>query len=236
MKLIPAIDVREGACVQLVGGDYAVEKVRLADVQAVATRWKDAGFSLLHLVDLDAATGRGSNRALLEQVIAKAGVATQVGGGVRDEATIDAWLAAGAHRVVIGTKAIENVDWLTRMAAKFPQRLVLAADVRGTEVLTHGWSKGTGRSLPEFLKALTDLPLAAVLVTAVHVEGQQQGTDLQVMAAARAATTVPIIASGGVTSLDDLRALATLDIAGAVVGMALYTGRLDAAAVPQEFK
>lgn len=236
MKLIPAIDVREGACVQLVGGDYAVEKVRLTDVQGVATRWKDAGFRLLHLVDLDAATGRGSNRALLEQVIAKAGVPTQVGGGVRDEATIEAWLTAGAYRVVIGTKGIENVDWLTRMAAKFPQRLVLAADVRGTEVLTHGWSKGTGRSLPEFLKALTEVPLAAVLVTAVHVEGQQQGTDVQVMAVARAATTVPIIASGGVTSLDDLRALAALDLAGAVVGMALYTGRLNAAAVPQEFK
>jgi len=236
MKLIPAIDVREGACVQLVGGDYANERVRLTDVGAVAAKWRAAGFSSLHLVDLDAATGRGDNRALLTQVIAGAGIPAQVGGGVRDEASIAAWLSAGAARVVIGTRAIENFEWLSQMAAKYPAKLVIAADVRGTEVVTHGWSKGSGVGLQALLEKLSALPLAGVLVTAVHVEGQLGGTDLTVMALARKATKLPVIASGGVTSVEDLKSLDALGIDGAVVGMALYTGRLDAAAIPQEYK
>ena len=235
MKLIPAIDVREGACVQLVGGDYADERVRLPDVAAVAARWKAAGFTLLHLVDLDAATGRGNNRALFERVIASAGVPVQIGGGVRDEAGIQAWLSAGASRVVVGTKAIEQPDWLEAMAAKFPKQLVVAADVRGTEVVTHGWSRGSGLALGALLAKLSTLPLAGVLVTAVHVEGQLGGTDLEVMTLARASTALPVIASGGVTSVDDLRRLDALGIDGAVVGMALYTGRLDVAAIPREY-
>ncbi len=236
MKVIPAIDLRDGACVQLVGGDYANERVRLTDVPSVAQQWRAAGFTQLHVVDLDAATGQGDNRATIEVLARTPGMSVQVGGGVRDEARVAELLALGVSRVVVGTRAIEEPAWLQAMARQFPAKLVVAADVRGDEVVTRGWKHGTGRSLRELLTTLSTFELGGVLVTAVHVEGQQGGTDLTVMAQARAATRHALIASGGVTTVDDVRALAALGVDAAVVGMALYTGRLDAAALPQEFK
>jgi phosphoribosylformimino-5-aminoimidazole carboxamide ribotide isomerase len=138
--------------------------------------------------------------------------------------------------VVVGTRAIEEPAWLQAMAQRYPSKLVVAADVRGDEVVTRGWKHGTGTSLGALLATLGALELGGVLVTAVHVEGQQGGTDLEVMTRARSATRHPLIASGGVTTVDDVRALARLGVDAAVIGMALYTGRLDAAALPPEFK
>lgn len=235
MKVIPAIDLRDGACVQLVGGDYANERVRLTDVSAVAERWARAGFTTLHVVDLDAATGRGSNRALVEQLL-ESDVEVQVGGGVRDEAQIDAWLLRGAARVVVGTRAIEDAAWLERVAARFPERIVVAADVRGEHVVTRGWAAGSGVSYAELLARLAPLPLAGVLMTAVHVEGRLEGPDVALIRAARPLTKRALIASGGVAGVDDVTALAAAGADAVVVGMALYTGRLDAGALPTELK
>lgn len=233
MKAIPAIDLREGACVQLVGGSYDDERVRLPDPLQVAQQWRTAGFSTLHVVDLDAATGRGSNASVIEQLIRGGDV--QVGGGVRDEATIERWLGLGAARVVVGTRGVEDPAWLERVATRFPERVVLAADVRGRSVVTRGWATQTSLDVGGLLARVASLPLAGVLVTAVHVEGQLQGTDVALFTDVVAKTRLPVIASGGVTTAEDLRSLQSTGCRAAVIGMALYTGRLDAPATAQEF-
>ncbi len=234
LKVLPAIDLREGACVQLVGGAYDAERVRLPDPVAVAKRWRSLGFTELHLVDLDAATGRGSNAQVLQTLLQEGGIC-QVGGGVRDDASVQGWLTRGAARVVVGTRAVEDPAWLAEVARRAPNRLVVAADVKGREVVTRGWAEGSGKDVGALLKALDALPLAGVLVTAVHKEGQLQGTDLALMGELAAATRHPLYASGGVTTLEDLRALDARGVAGAIIGMALYTGALDAASVAKEF-
>ena len=233
MKAIPAIDLREGACVQLVGGSYDDERVRLPDPLQVAQQWRAAGFSTLHVVDLDAATGRGSNAFVIEQLIRGGDV--QVGGGIRDDATIERWLGLGAARVVVGTRGVEDPAWLERVVARFPERVVLAADVRGRSVVTRGWATQTSLDVGALLARVASLPLAGVLVTAVHVEGQLQGTDVALFTEVVAKTRLPVIASGGVTTADDLRSLQSTGCRAAVIGMALYTGRLDAPATAQEF-
>lgn len=235
MLAIPAIDLRDGHCVQLVGGDYAKEAVRLDDPVRIAQRWVAAGFSRLHLVDLDAATGRGSNRELLREIITRAGVPAQVGGGVRDGEAIRTLLEDGADRVVVGTRGVEDPEWLARQAEAAPGRIVLAADVKERTVVTRGWAKETKREIVEFIRELEDLPLAGLLVTAVHKEGKMQGTDLALMADVVDAAPWPVIASGGVGSLQDLRSLEDRGVAAVVLGMALYTEALDARIVAEEF-
>jgi phosphoribosylformimino-5-aminoimidazole carboxamide ribotide isomerase len=235
VRALPAIDLREGACVQLVGGSYDAEKVRLTDVPGVCRRWRDAGLGHQHVVDLDAALGRGHNRAVIEALAKEPGVTLQVGGGVRDDAAVEALLGLGVSKVVVGTRAVEDQAWLERMAARHPGRLVVAADVRGETVVSRGWTQETALSIVALLARLAPLPLAGVLVTAVHVEGQLQGVDLALMRKAAGAARVPLIASGGVTTLEDLRALAGAGAAAAVIGMALYTGRLDPLALAKEF-
>lgn len=235
MLAIPAIDLRDGHCVQLVGGDYAKEALRLDDPVRVAQRWVAAGFSRLHLVDLDAATGRGNNRELLREIITRAGVPAQVGGGVRDGEAIATLLEDGADRVVVGTRGVEDPEWLARQAERAPGRIVLAADVKERTVVTRGWAKETKREIVEFIRELEDLPLAGLLVTAVHKEGKMQGTDLALMADVVDAAPWPVIASGGVGSLQDLRSLEDRGVAAVVLGMALYTEALDARIVAEEF-
>jgi phosphoribosylformimino-5-aminoimidazole carboxamide ribotide isomerase len=235
MIVMPAIDLREGACVQLVGGRYDDERVRLQDPVEVARGWRDDGLSRLHVVDLDAATGRGSNAAVIRALLAEPGLMLQVGGGVRDTGAIEALVAAGAARVVVGTRAIEDPAWLAAAAAAFPRRLVVAADVRGRRITTHGWARDGGPEVSEYVASLASLPLAGVLVTAVHREGALGGADLELMRGLAATTHLELQASGGITSLDDLRELAAAGVAAAVLGMALYTGAVTAAHIVEAF-
>jgi len=236
MIAVPAVDLREGACVQLVGGAYADERVRLADPLAAARHWVACGFTRLHVVDLDAATGRGDNAAVIRDLVAGAGVPASVGGGVRDDAAIDAWLACGAASVVVGTRAVEDPAWLAAVAARHPGRVTVAADVRERRVVTRGWAGDGARGVDEFVASLGGLPLAGVLVTEVHSEGRLAGPDLELVAAVVAATRLPVIASGGIASIQDLARLQQAGAAQAVIGMALYTGALDARAVAKEFR
>lgn len=234
MIVIPALDLREGACVQLVGGRYEDERVRIEDPLAVARDWRARGFRRLHVIDLDAATGRGSNAAVIAQVLAEPGLEVQVGGGVRDDRAVTDLIAAGAARVIVGTRALEDPGWLARMAAEFPGRLVVAADVRGRRVLAGGWQRDTGLDVLDSLRTLEPLPLAGVLVTAVHREGQLAGTDLELIAEIAAGTGLPLYIAGGITTPDELTALDRLGIHAAVIGMALYRGALDPSLL-QEF-
>jgi phosphoribosylformimino-5-aminoimidazole carboxamide ribotide isomerase len=235
MLAIPAIDLRDGHCVQLVGGDYAKEAVRLDEPLLVAQRWVAAGFSRLHLVDLDAATGRGNNRDLIREIITRCGVPAQVGGGIRDGDALNTLLDDGAEHVVVGTRGVEDPEWLAEQAERFPGRIVLAADVNLRKVVTRGWAKETSRDVLDLIRELEHLPLAGLLVTAVHKEGKMQGTDLALMADVVDAAPWPVIASGGVSSMLDLQALEDRGVAAAVLGMALYTDALDARVVAEEY-
>jgi phosphoribosylformimino-5-aminoimidazole carboxamide ribotide isomerase len=236
MIVLPAVDLRGGACVQLVGGEYADEKVRLDDPLAAAREWARLGFRRLHVVDLDAATGRGSNAAIVEEIVQHGGFdAVQVGGGVRDDDAVERVLDLGAAAAVVGTRGLEDPDWLAEAAARFPGAIVLAADVRERRVVTRGWQKTLPRLVTDVVEELAGLPLAGLLVTAVHKEGQMQGVDLVLVEDVIELATVPVYASGGVGSVQDLRNLAERGAAGAVVGMALYTGALDARLVAEEF-
>lgn len=235
MIAIPAIDIREGACVQLVGGSYDAQQLSLDDPSAVARRWDFAGFRRVHVVDLDAATGRGSNDHTIRDILRATSMEAQVGGGVRSERQIEALVRDGAQRVVLGTRAIESPHWLAEMAELFPDLLVVAADVRERHVVTHGWSSVTDRYVLDLVESFNDVPLAGVLVTAVHREGLMEGTDLALMEEVVELSAHPVCASGGVATIGDLRALEDRGLASVVIGMALYTGALDAPTVAEEF-
>ena len=235
MIAIPAVDLRGGACVQLVGGSYEHEQVRLDDPLGVARSWASLGFRRLHVVDLDAATGRGSNEEVVRDILRERVMEVQVGGGVRSGETIEQLLSDGADRVVVGTRALEEMEWLAGMASLFPNELIVAADVRDRRVVTRGWSRTLPRDILDAVAELNDLPLGGLLVTAVHKEGQLRGTDLPLMEDVAELSVAPVIASGGVTTMDDLRALADRGMAAAVIGMALYTGALDPRVVADEF-
>jgi phosphoribosylformimino-5-aminoimidazole carboxamide ribotide isomerase len=232
---IPAVDLRDGACVQLVGGSYQHERVRLENPIDVARSWERLGFTRLHVVDLDAATERGSNIAIVRSLLADVDVAVQVGGGVRSGESVEELLEAGAARVVVGTRAIEEPDWIAELATRHPGEIIVACDVRERRVTTRGWARTLPLDILDVAEGLNALPLGGLLVTAVHCEGQMQGTDLPLMEDVVEASHFPVFASGGITSMQDLRALEHRGIAGAVIGMALYTGALDPVVVAGEF-
>jgi phosphoribosylformimino-5-aminoimidazole carboxamide ribotide isomerase len=235
MIAIPAIDLREGACVQLVGGSYAHEAVRLDNPIEVARGWLRAGFQRMHLVDLDAATGRGDNASIVRDILEDIPASIQVGGGIRSGDTIERLLQEGASWVVLGTRALEEPEWLAGTASTFPGQLIVAADVRERRIVTRGWTRTLSRSVLDVIEQLNDIPLGGVLVTAVHREGQLAGTDLFLMEDVAELSAHPVIASGGISTVGDLRDLADRGIAAAVIGMALYTGALDARSVAEEF-
>ena len=235
MIAIPAVDLRDGACVQLVGGSFAQEKVRLENPVDVARSWEHYGFHRLHVVDLDAATGRGSNFAIVRSLLFGSGIPIQVGGGVRTGERVEELLEAGASRVIVGTRAIEEPEWLAELAARHPGELIVACDVRERRVTTRGWAHTLPLDILDIIEELNPLPLGGLLVTAVHREGQMQGTDLPLMEDVAEASHFPVFASGGVATMQDLRALEHRGMAGVVIGMALYTGALDPVVVAGEF-
>jgi phosphoribosylformimino-5-aminoimidazole carboxamide ribotide isomerase len=235
MIAIPAVDLREGACVQLVGGDYADERVRLTDPVSVAREWTRYGFRRLHVVDLDAATGRGSNRDVVSELLRETPADLQVGGGVRSTSDVDELIVHGARAVVVGTRAFEDSDWLARVASAYPNEILVAADVRDRRVVTHGWTRTLPREIIDVTEELSTLPLAGLLVTAVHREGRMQGADLFLMEDVVEAASFPVYASGGVRSVADLRALDERGVAAAIIGMALYTGAIDPRQAAEEF-
>jgi phosphoribosylformimino-5-aminoimidazole carboxamide ribotide isomerase len=235
MMAIPAIDIRGGACVQLVGGRYDAERVRLDDPVAVAQHWSRAGFRALHVVDLDAATERCPNTSVVSQIIGSTRVPTQVGGGLRTNETVSDALGFGAARVIVGTRAITDETWLATLAAEYPDRIILAADVRDRRVVVRGWQETIELDVIDVVRRVQDLPIAGLLVTAVHKEGLMQGPDLDLINDVVGASRLPVYASGGIASMRDLREIQLRGAAAAVLGMALYTNVLDPRAVAEEF-
>jgi phosphoribosylformimino-5-aminoimidazole carboxamide ribotide isomerase len=225
MDLYPAIDVRGGSCVRLVQGDYGQETVYRADPVAVAKEFEASGATWLHVVDLDAArTGQPENRDVVAAIARSVGVPVQSGGGVRDEKAAEALFAAGVTRVVIGTAALEDPDLVRALAARHPGGVAVGLDGRGGEAATRGWTEDSGIDVLDAIDRFEGAGVAAFVVTDIDRDGMLGGPDLAGLAAVLARTAVPIIASGGVSSLDDLRALARLGAAGAIVGKAIYEG------------
>ena len=235
MIAIPAVDLRDGACVQLVGGSFAQERVRLENPVDVARSWEHYGFRRLHVVDLDAATGHGSNIGVVRSLLFDSGIPVQVGGGIRTSEMVQDLLEAGAQSVIVGTRAIEEPEWLAELAARHPGEIIVACDVRERRVTTRGWAHTLPIDILDVVDELNPLPLAGLLVTAVHREGQMQGTDLPLMEDVAESSHFPVYASGGVTTMQDMRALEHRGLAGVVIGMALYTGALDPVVLAGEF-
>lgn len=235
MIVIPAVDLRDGCCVQLVGGSFEKEMVRLDDPVGVARRWAGDGFRIIHVVDLDAAMGTGSNAGIVESILRSVACEVQVGGGIRDEQQIEDLLRNGATRVILGTKAIEDPFWLSGVSSRFPGSVIVAADTRERSLVTRGWTRTSSRNVIDLIGELNDLALAGILVTAVHREGQLEGPDLRLMEDVVTASNHPVFSSGGIRGMSDLRSLEEEGVAAAIVGMAIYTGTLDPRAAAEEF-
>jgi len=223
----PAVDLKGGRCVQLVGGRPEEERVSLPDPLAQARTWYERGFHTLHVVDLDAALASGDNLDVIFRIVEATPAEIQVGGGIRDEGRADALLEAGVDRIVVGTRAIEDAPWLARLATRWPGRVMLALDTKNGRILSKGWTEDTGLELADYLPELADLPLAGVLATDVGREGRLEGIDRAAVAETISLSPHPVWASGGVTTMDELEYLDVSGAAGAVLGMALYTETLD---------
>ncbi len=225
LELLPAVDVAGGQAVRLVQGEAGSE-THYGEPLAAALAWQQAGAQWIHLVDLDAAFGRGSNRELLASVVGQLDVAVEMSGGIRDDETLAAALATGCRRVNVGTAALENPAWVREAIAKHGDRIAVGLDVRGTTLSARGWTQDGGE-LFDVLSRLDADGCARYVVTDVRRDGTLTGPNLELLRSVCAATDRPVVASGGVSSLADLRALAELvplGVEGAIVGKALYAG------------
>ncbi len=230
MQIWPAIDLRGGKCVRLQQGDYARETVFGDDPAAMARHWVDQGGQYLHLVDLDGAkAGSVANWKSLEAIVEAVEVPCELGGGVRDEATINRLLDLGMARVVIGTLAIKQPDWFRQMCATFPGKLVLGIDARGGMVATEGWLETSQVRAVELAQGFAREKIAAIIYTDIETDGMLSGPNLGALDEMAQAVDVPVIASGGVATADDITRLTKLPVAGCIIGRALYEGTLKLA-------
>ena len=235
MLLIPAIDLKDGHCVRLKQGRMSDVTKYSDDPAAMAAHWLEAGCRRLHVVDLDAAfAGEPRNQANIADIVRRAGaVPVQVGGGIRSLETAAAYLDLGVAAVIVGTAAVRDFSFLTRLAERFPNRLLLGLDARGERVATDGWDATAETPLLELARQADDLPLAGIVYTDIDRDGMQSGINASATLRLAAALSTPVIASGGLNDLHDLAALKTADEAagnlllGAITGRAIYAGTLD---------
>lgn len=231
MILYPAIDLKDGACVRLLRGEMESATVFGTDPAAQARAFQEAGCQWLHLVDLNGAfAGVPVNAAAVEAILAAVSVPCQLGGGIRDMATIETWLTRGVARVILGTAAVENPGLVDEAARAFPGRIAVGIDARGGRVATRGWAEDTGVEATDLARRFEDAGVAALIYTDIERDGAMAGPNVAATAALAQAVRIPVIASGGVSSLADLHALAATGvIAGAISGRALYDGAIDLA-------
>jgi len=225
LELLPAVDVKDGRAVRLVQGELAAETA-YGNPLEVALEFQAAGAEWLHLVDLDAAFGRGENSALLAEVVGKLDIKVELSGGIRDDESLKRALATGCRRVNLGTAALENPEWTAQVIGEYGDRIAVGLDVRGHVLAARGWTK-EGGDLFETIERLERDGCARYVVTDVTKDGTLQGPNLELLKEVCAVTRKPVVASGGISSLDDIAALASLNVTGvegAIVGKALYAG------------
>ncbi|MBO4358110.1 MAG: 1-(5-phosphoribosyl)-5-[(5-phosphoribosylamino)methylideneamino] imidazole-4-carboxamide isomerase [Candidatus Methanomethylophilaceae archaeon] len=223
MRIIPAVDVLDHQVVQLVGGKPGSQQIVMPDPLKVAGMWLDKGAKYLHLVDLDGAFGKPNNLEVFKQITREYDVPTEIGGGIKTVETIDDLVSAGVDRIIVGTKAVKEPDWLIEMADRHPGKIVLSMDTKAGKIAIKGWQESALISIEDMFDRIRGVPLAAVLNTNVDVEGQRKGIDADQARRFISDCPAKVIASGGVTSYEDARILSEAGAEGAVVGLAMYT-------------
>jgi len=225
MELIPSIDLLDGKVVRLHRGDYSNVTVYSDDPVGQARRFHEAGARRLHVVDLEGArSGAPHHEATIRAILGAAPLRVQVGGGIRDQTSVERWLEAGVERVVLGTAAVKQPELVQSLCARHPGRVVAAVDGRAGEVAVEGWREGSGRSVLELAGQVDAWGVAAILFTAIERDGTHEGPDVAATAGLQATVNATVIASGGIGSLDHIRALAAAGVRAAVCGRALYSG------------
>ncbi|MCK5621119.1 MAG: 1-(5-phosphoribosyl)-5-[(5-phosphoribosylamino)methylideneamino]imidazole-4-carboxamide isomerase [Alphaproteobacteria bacterium] len=229
MILYPAIDLKEGRCVRLIRGDMEQVTVFNDDPVAQAASFVDAGASWLHLVDLDGAfAGKPVNAKAVQAIVNEVDIPVQLGGGIRTLQTIEDWLNCGVMRVILGTAAVKDPDLVTQACRKFPGQVAVGIDARGGRVAVEGWAEETDIQAVDLARKFADAGVDAIIYTDIDRDGVLQGANIPATAELARAVSIPVIASGGVSSLTDIRGLiAEKKIAGAIIGRALYDGRID---------
>jgi phosphoribosylformimino-5-aminoimidazole carboxamide ribotide isomerase len=231
MWIIPAIDLKDGKCVRLKQGRMQDETVYSDDPVAVARRWVDAGAEWLHVVDLDAAIeGRSRNQDCISRIVGSAGIPVQVGGGLRTPADVDACLSLGARRAIIGTAATGDLGFLRDLCRRHPGRIAVGIDARNGRVATHGWTRTSHITAVDLARRVEGAGVAAIIFTDIHRDGMQSGPNIEETRKLAESVRLPVIASGGVGSLDHIRALLPLEdagVVGVITGRALYSGAIE---------
>jgi phosphoribosylformimino-5-aminoimidazole carboxamide ribotide isomerase len=229
--IIPAVDIRQGKCVRLLQGRQDAETIFSDDPAAMALRWAEIGARLIHVIDLDGAFNqRPKNLQAIKKIIGTIDAPIQVGGGIRDMKTIQEYMTLGVGKVIIGTEAIRNPDLVKRAARDFPGRVVVAIDARNGKVAIEGWTETTRVSAVDLAKKFEDCGVSAINFTDIHRDGMQTGPNIDQTRRLAEAITVPVVASGGVSTLKDIEnllPLETVGVTGVITGKALYSGSLD---------
>jgi phosphoribosylformimino-5-aminoimidazole carboxamide ribotide isomerase len=236
MNVIPALDIRSGKGVQLVGGMPGTERVEIEDVVGIARRWQNEGADIIHIVDLDSAMGIGDNEELIENVIGALSIPVQVGGGIRSPEKVHRLFEIGCERVIVGTRAIQEREFVEGISKQYRDSIVVALDSAADKVLIKGWQESSGKDIFAVAKDLETLPLWGFLYTNVEVEGRLQGINPDPISRLIKATSKPVIVSGGITTRSDLELLRGMGVEATVVGMAIYTGRINFKKVVREFR
>lgn len=230
MEIFPAIDLYEGQAVRLLKGDYAQKTVYSADPAAVAEGFKKVGARYIHLVDLEGARDGGTpNFDTISEIVRRSGLLAEVGGGIRDEATVEKYLAAGVYRVILGTAAVSDRALLASLLKKYGERVAVGVDVREGRVAVKGWRELSTETLDGFCAQLQDMGVKTIICTDISKDGAMQGTNRALYKELSAKYNMGIVASGGVSTLDDVRALRDMGLYGAILGRAIYTGGIDLA-------
>lgn len=230
MEILPAIDLREGKCVRLLQGDYSKQINYAEDPLAVARQFENAGAQWVHVVDLDGAReGSLRNLPTIKRILSETGLRLEVGGGLRDTQTIEELLRAGVSRCVVGTRAVEDWDWFQSLvhSENCNGRICLGLDARQGQLAVKGWTEQTQQTAVQVAERVADWPLAAIIYTDIGRDGMLLGPNVEAVKSLAALSKVPVIASGGVTDIDDVRRLSTLPIIGIIIGRAIYEGQLD---------
>ncbi len=235
MKVIPALDIKGGKAVQLVGGKPGTEKVQIADVLGVARKWQEQGAEMLHIVDLDSALGSGNNESIIEMVVGDLAIPVQVGGGIRTEEKVARLFEIGCERVIVGTRAVQDRDFIASLASRYPGDIVVAIDSASDQVLIKGWQESSGKGTVSVVKDLDQLDVWGFLFTNVEVEGRLQGINPSVVKGLIGLTHKPVIVSGGITTFADLALLKGMGADSVVLGMSIYTGTIDFRKAVREF-
>lgn len=228
MEILPAIDLRDGKCVRLIQGQYDRQITYKDDPAAQAQEFYNAGARWLHLVDLDGAKeGYTVNAETVRKVVKSTPMKVELGGGIRSEKTIEQMLGLGLERVILGTKAVEEFEWFSQMAFRFPGRLVLGLDARGSTLAKHGWIQEGGQDLIAFAQKAAGLPIAAIIYTDISKDGMLAGPNLERTQQLIESVCIPVIASGGVTTIQDVKNTKSIGAAGAIIGRSLYEGTIN---------